>query len=89
LSYNPVKENEEQIETPEDDTPTAEQGATEGKQYAEFEKVQTPPQSFVRTIRIKTQCLICNAKYSVTLMRYEVVSICPGCYAGNHHRLVW
>jgi antirestriction protein ArdC len=89
LSYNPVKENEEYIEPLEDETPAPEKVTTEAKQYAEFEKVQTPPQSFVRTIRIKTQCLICNANYSVTLMRYETVSICPGCYAGNHHRLVW
>jgi antirestriction protein ArdC len=89
LSYNPVKENEEHIEPPEDDMATAENVTTEAKYYAEFETVQTPPQSFVRTIRIKTQCLICNANYSVTLMRYETVSICPGCYAGNHHRLVW
>jgi antirestriction protein ArdC len=89
LSYSPVKENNEAPKTPEDEAPQCEQATPEARQYAAFEKIQTPPQSFVRNIRIKTQCLICNANYSVTLMRYETVSICPGCYAGNHHRLVW
>jgi antirestriction protein ArdC len=95
LSYNSVKENDghlepESHEESEDDIPTFEQTATDTQQQnAETESEQAPLKPFVRTIRVNAQCHNCSLEYDVTLMRYEAVSICPGCFAGNHHRLVW
>jgi antirestriction protein ArdC len=95
LSYNPVKENDghlepESHEESEEALPIFEQGANGTQQQnAETESVQAPLTPFVRTILVNVQCLNCTLEYDVTLMRYEAVSICPGCFAGNHHRLVW
>ena len=95
LSYNPVQENDEHPEREsheesDDGIPTFEQADTGTQQQnVETESLQAPLKPFVSTIRVNAQCLNCSLEYDVTLMRYEAVSICPGCFAGNHHRLVW
>lgn len=95
LSYNPVKESDDEQENVEDAISTSDQVAAETQipeektQYADFENIQIPPHSFVRTTRIHTDCLKCSAGYEVTLMRYETLSICPECHTGNAHRLNW
>jgi antirestriction protein ArdC len=90
LSYNPVKESVEDPVENESSLPLIEQAAPDVRQqYADFMNIQIPPQSFVRTIRIHTNCLKCSTEYNVTLMRYETMSVCPDCFTGNAHQLEW
>lgn len=88
LSYHPLHESIEASELTADNA-LDNASAIKKIKLASFEIINPSQSSFISNVRIKTTCHKCHTSYIVTLMRYEAVSICPGCFAGNHHRLVW